>query len=126
MGKIKIETIVSDMKILLISTNTATSPYPVFPLGCGIIANVLNDAGHNVRLFDVMAESEGKRPLDEVLEMLRCEVRRFQPELLAISIRNTGYGLVAVFVDINKIFISLTIVAILIFPICKKRNFIRF
>ena len=76
------------MKILLISTNTAASPYPVFPLGCGIIANVLDNAGHDVRLFDVMAESEGKMPLSDVLDMLRCEVRKFNPELLAISIRN--------------------------------------
>jgi radical SAM superfamily enzyme YgiQ (UPF0313 family) len=76
------------MKILLISTNTATSPYPVFPLGCGIIASVLKDAGHDVRLFDVMAESEGRQPLNEICESLNCEVRRFMPEIVGISIRN--------------------------------------
>jgi radical SAM superfamily enzyme YgiQ (UPF0313 family) len=76
------------MKILLISTNTATSPYPVFPLGCGIIASVLKEAGHDVRLFDVMAESEGRQPLNKICESLNCEVRRFMPEIVGISIRN--------------------------------------
>ncbi len=76
------------MKILLISTNTASSPYPVFPLGCGIIASVLMDAGHDVRMFDVMAESEGKLPVDKILQSLNCEVSSFSPELIGLSIRN--------------------------------------
>jgi len=76
------------MKILLISTNTATSPYPVFPLGCGIIASVLRDAGHDVRLFDVMAESDGGRSFDDILDDLSCEIRKFHPSVVGISIRN--------------------------------------
>jgi radical SAM superfamily enzyme YgiQ (UPF0313 family) len=76
------------MKILLISTNTATSPYPVFPLGCGIIASVLRDAGHNVRLFDVMVESDGIHTFDKICDSLMKEARSFNPELVGISIRN--------------------------------------
>ena len=76
------------MKILLISSNTATSPYPVFPLGCGIIASVLTEAGHDVRLFDVMPELEQCGSVEKTMLTLDCEIRKFAPDLVGISIRN--------------------------------------
>jgi len=80
--------IFTDMKILLISTNTASNPYPVFPLGCGIIASVLMDAGYDVKVFDVMAESSGQPDLDGILKSLDCKLREFSPDIAGISIRN--------------------------------------
>lgn len=69
------------MKILLISSNTATSPYPVYPLGCAVIASVLLEAGHDVKMLDFLAGNEN-------LDLIDCEIRNFQPELVGISIRN--------------------------------------
>lgn len=69
------------MKILLISSNTATSPYPVYPLGCSIIASVLQQAGHDVKMLDIIA-------LEENFEIVDSEIRNFKPELVGISIRN--------------------------------------
>lgn len=69
------------MKVLLISANTATSPYPVYPLGMSVIAAALEQAGHEVRQFDMLAAGES---LDALSECLRAT----QPELVGISIRN--------------------------------------
>ena len=69
------------MKVLLISSNTAVSPYPVYPLGAGIIAAALTEAGHEVRLFDFLRENNS-------LVALGKEIERFQPGLTGISIRN--------------------------------------
>jgi lipid biosynthesis B12-binding/radical SAM protein len=69
------------MKILLISSNTSSSPYPVYPLGCSVIAAVLSDAGHDVKIFDFLAEQE-------TYDSLECEIRNFNPDIAGISIRN--------------------------------------
>lgn len=69
------------MKILLISSNTATSPYPVYPIGLSIIAGSLTAAGHEVRQFDFLMK-------DHSTDMLKLEIREFRPELIGISIRN--------------------------------------
>ena len=69
------------MRILLISSNTASSPYPVYPLGCSLIASVLLQAGHDVKMLDVIA-------LAGNMELISCEIRRFNPDLVGISIRN--------------------------------------
>ena len=45
-------------KILLISTNTTTEPYPVYPLGMSVIATALTQAGHTVKQFDFLAADE--------------------------------------------------------------------
>jgi lipid biosynthesis B12-binding/radical SAM protein len=69
------------MKILLISSNTAVSPYPIYPLGISIIAAALTAAGHEVRQFDFLQK-------DNSLDALGEEIERFKPELSGISIRN--------------------------------------
>ncbi len=67
------------MKILLINSNTCTSPYPVYPLGMGVAAEALFRAGHTVEQFDLLASGFGK--LEELLRN-----RTFG--LIGISIRN--------------------------------------
>jgi len=69
------------MKVLLISSNTATSPYPVYPLGMGAIAAALRHAGHETAMFDWFVAEESPEALREAL-------RRHRPELVGISIRN--------------------------------------
>lgn len=69
------------MKILLISSNTTTSPYPIYPLGVSIIAAALKNAGHDVRQFDILLH-------EDFLTALGQEIERFNPGLLGISIRN--------------------------------------
>jgi lipid biosynthesis B12-binding/radical SAM protein len=69
------------MRVFLISTNTASSPYPVFPLGCAVVAKALRHAGHEVEIFDFMAEGGS---LGEFEKRLGA----FCPEMVGISIRN--------------------------------------
>lgn len=69
------------MRILLISANRETSPYPVFPIGLACLAGPLSQAGHCLHALDLcFAEdpvAEVKRALDE-----------FMPDAVVISIRN--------------------------------------
>lgn len=69
------------MKILLISSNTTTSPYPIYPLGLSIVAAALTSAGHDVRQFDIQQH-------EDFLDSLRQEIERFNPGWTGISIRN--------------------------------------
>ncbi len=69
------------MKILLVSSNITTSPYPVYPLGAAVIAGSLRAGGHDVRQFDCLMK-------DNSMEMLRQDIREYRPELIGISIRN--------------------------------------
>jgi lipid biosynthesis B12-binding/radical SAM protein len=69
------------MKILLISSNIAVTPYPIYPLGLSMIASALTHAGHEVRQADFL---EKKNSLDALAQ----EIRTFKPELIGISIRN--------------------------------------
>ncbi len=69
------------MRVLVVSANVATAPYPVFPLGAAVVAHALRAAGHAVEFVDWLAEgcSAGQ---------LRARVLAFQPELVAVAIRN--------------------------------------
>ena len=69
------------MKILLISSNTAVSPYPIYPLGLSIIAASLARAGHDIRQFDFLQQGNS-------LDALTQEIECFKPDLFGISIRN--------------------------------------
>ncbi|MFH0753415.1 MAG: lipid biosynthesis B12-binding/radical SAM protein [Candidatus Omnitrophota bacterium] len=69
------------MKILLISANIAETPYPVYPLGMGIVAGALMRAGHDVVQFDFLQAGQSLEKLKEVLGLK-------QPGLVGISIRN--------------------------------------
>jgi radical SAM superfamily enzyme YgiQ (UPF0313 family) len=67
------------MKVLLVSANTHTQPYPVYPLGLDYVAGAITER-HPVCIVDMNAQEEGK-PLAKVIE-------EFGPEAIGISIRN--------------------------------------
>jgi radical SAM superfamily enzyme YgiQ (UPF0313 family) len=67
------------MKVLLVSANTHTQPYPVYPLGLDYVAGAITER-HPVCIVDMNAQEEGK-PLAKVIE-------EFGPEAVGISIRN--------------------------------------
>lgn len=66
------------MKILLISPNTLTSPYPVYPIGLDYVAGSV-PAGHEVRAVDLNVT-----PLPELDQLMEA----FLPEIIGISCRN--------------------------------------
>jgi len=66
------------MKILLISANTVTEPYPVYPLGLDYVAGAIADR-HEVRVADIHTH-KGERLADEI--------RQFSPDIIGISLRN--------------------------------------
>lgn len=68
-------------KILLISANITTEPYPVYPLGMSILAHDLRGRGHDVSEWDFLAEGES-------LQLLLDHVAGFSPDFTGISIRN--------------------------------------
>lgn len=68
-------------RVLLISTNTTTEPYPVYPLGMSVVAAALVNAGHTVRQFDFLAAGQSMEKLSQVLA-------EFQPDMSGISLRN--------------------------------------
>jgi len=66
------------MNILLISPNTLTVPYPVYPIGLDYVAGAI-PAGHQVRIADLNIISRGE---------LAALIASFSPQLIGISIRN--------------------------------------
>ncbi len=69
------------MKILLISSNVADTPYTVYPLGMSMVASALSSAGYCVKQIDFL---QNKRSLDN----LSKKVNEAQPSMVGISIRN--------------------------------------
>jgi lipid biosynthesis B12-binding/radical SAM protein len=69
------------MRVLLIASNTASTPYPVYPLGLCIIAKALRNAGHEVSLFDFLQHGNS-------LDALDIAIGDSKPEVIGLSIRN--------------------------------------
>ncbi len=69
------------MRILLVSVNKETVPYPVAPLGLAYVAGAARDAGHDVELLDLCFSEHAEAEIAGA-------VRRFAPELIGVSIRN--------------------------------------
>ena len=69
------------MKILLISSNIASTPYTVFPLGMSMVAGALERAGHLVQQFDYLHSGTS-------LGKLQKKITESEPALIGISIRN--------------------------------------
>jgi radical SAM superfamily enzyme YgiQ (UPF0313 family) len=69
------------VRILFVSANRESVPYPVAPLGLAYVAGAAREAGHDVRLLDLCF---AERPHLDVADA----VRRFPPDLIGISIRN--------------------------------------
>ena len=68
-------------RVFLISSNTTTDPYPVYPLGMAVVSGALQAAGHQVQQYDPLAQGES------MLQLLQ-QIKAFTPDLLAISLRN--------------------------------------
>jgi lipid biosynthesis B12-binding/radical SAM protein len=68
-------------KVLLLSSNTMTSPYPVYPVGMAVVASALTSAGHTVAQFDLLAEAGSHSRLSKA-------IRNFNPDFVGISLRN--------------------------------------
>lgn len=67
------------MKVLLVSGNTLTEPYPVYPLGLDYVAGALTPR-HQVRILDLNAEAHS----EALCEVTGC----FAPDIIGVSIRN--------------------------------------
>ncbi|MHB8707497.1 MAG: cobalamin-dependent protein, partial [Desulfuromonadales bacterium] len=68
-------------RVLLISSNTNTTPYAVYPLGMATVAGALAARGHSVRQFDCLAAGDAAASLYR-------EIEAFRPEIVGISLRN--------------------------------------
>ena len=68
-------------RIFLISSNTTTDPYPVYPLGMAVVSGALQQAGHQVQQYDCLVQG-GDIP------QLVASIEAFAPDLLSISLRN--------------------------------------
>jgi len=69
------------MRVLLISANTETINMPVLPLGLACVAEAVQNAGHEIKLVDLMDQQDGQLVLADVIS-------EFQPEIVGISVRN--------------------------------------
>lgn len=69
------------VKVLLVSANTEKINMPTLPVGLGFVAQAARNAGHRVRLIDLM----GRDDPDEYLE---AAITGFSPEVIGISVRN--------------------------------------
>jgi radical SAM superfamily enzyme YgiQ (UPF0313 family) len=67
------------MRVLLVSANTLTQPYPVYPLGLDYVAGALADR-HTVQIVD-MNPPGAVKTLADIID-------GFAPEVVGISIRN--------------------------------------
>jgi radical SAM superfamily enzyme YgiQ (UPF0313 family) len=67
------------MKVFLISANTLTTPYPVYPLGLDYVADAIA-ADHEIKIVDINSLGEHGS--------LGEEIDNFSPDIIGISLRN--------------------------------------
>lgn len=67
------------MKVLLISPNTLTTPYPVYPLGLDYVAGAIAQ-NHEVRIADINAPKGS--------DSIGKTIRDYSPDIIGISLRN--------------------------------------
>ena len=67
------------MKVLLISANTLTTPYPVYPLGLDYVADAIG-RDHEVMIVDMNSVEGGER--------LGRLIRESSPDIVGLSLRN--------------------------------------
>ena len=71
----------SNMRVLLVSANTEQMNITPLPLGLNCVAVSVRNAGHEVKLIDLMAERNDGISLQK-------EIGAYQPEVIGISVRN--------------------------------------
>lgn len=69
------------MKVLFAYSNRVRDLLPAPPIGLSYVASATQDAGHQVRFVDLLLAADWQGNL-------RDELRRMQPEVVAISVRN--------------------------------------
>jgi radical SAM superfamily enzyme YgiQ (UPF0313 family) len=69
------------MRALLISANTERINLLPLPLGLGYVAAATRNAGHDVRVLDLMAENDSE-------PLIRAAIASFSPDVIGISVRN--------------------------------------
>ncbi|EKD59440.1 MAG: hypothetical protein ACD_55C00007G0002, partial [uncultured bacterium] len=69
------------MRVLLISANTETMNMVPLPLGLNCVAVATGNAGHEVRLLDLMGGGDND-------SLIRAAIDTFRPEVIGISVRN--------------------------------------
>lgn len=69
------------MRILFVSANTEQVSLPSLPLGLGCVATATERAGHEVKLVDLMDQTD-------TLPAIRAAVEGFRPDIIGISVRN--------------------------------------
>jgi radical SAM superfamily enzyme YgiQ (UPF0313 family) len=69
------------MRVLLISANTEMIHMPVLPLGLACIARAAEQAGHLVRIINLMAKEDVNQAIAEA-------IGDFDPQVIGISVRN--------------------------------------
>lgn len=69
------------MRVLFISANTETINMVPLPLGLNCVAVATRNAGHEVRLLDLMGGSDHQ-------SLIRDAIASFNPEVVGISVRN--------------------------------------
>lgn len=67
------------MRVLLVSANTITEPYPVYPLGLDYVAGALRGM-HTVKIIDLNALEDDRE--------LAAAVLRADPDIIGVSLRN--------------------------------------
>ena len=71
------------MKILLSAANFCVEPLPVYPLGRGVVARALVEAGHEVAQFDPLVCGS-----DAYAAEAERMLREFSPDAIGVSVRN--------------------------------------
>jgi radical SAM superfamily enzyme YgiQ (UPF0313 family) len=69
------------MKVLIVNTNRHSRPFPVMPLGACMVAEAVEQAGHDAVVLDLMFEANPQRAL-------RRELIAGRYDIIALSIRN--------------------------------------
>lgn len=69
------------MKVLFVYSNRVRDMQPAPPIGLSYVASATEDAGHTVRFVDMLLTPAG-------MEKLRSALRDFEPEVIAVSVRN--------------------------------------
>ena len=68
-------------RIIFLSSNLFTTPYPVYPLGMAMVSSALSARGHEVRQMDLLVEGESG-------DHLKRAISEFAPDFVCISVRN--------------------------------------